>query len=208
VPTPRQAVTLFLIALILSSTLRAATPRSAVSGRVLSPDGQPVPGADVYAIHILDPSSGSGYIPTVTRTDAAGRFSYERIEDGLYTFTASSPDFARGALKRVTVPADGRLDGLEIVLQPGASISGRVVTPDGKPAAHATIHDLDSVQSTEADDEGRFHLGWIPLSDPFVTLQAVWQGYSGGAFQVPSGTRDLTLVLRPKRPTPPPPAMP
>jgi len=152
----------------------------------------------VFAIHILDPESGSSYVPTVTRADAAGRFSYEGIEDGLYTFTASSPDFARGVLKWVTVPADGRLDGLEIVLQLGASISGRVVTPDGKPAARATIHDLDSVQSTEADDEGRFHLGWIPLSYPFVTLQAVWQGLSGGAFQVPAGTTDLTVVVRPK----------
>ena len=181
-----------------AAVLTLRIPRSAASGRVLSPDGQPVPGADVFAIHILDPTSGSSYIPTVTRADAAGRFSYELIEDGLYTFAATSQDFARGALKEVTLPAGGRLDGLEVVLKPGATITGRVLTPDGKPAARAAVHDLDSVQSTEADAEGRFHLGWIPLSYPFVTLQAVWQGSSGGASQVPSGTKDLTVVLRPK----------
>jgi hypothetical protein len=181
-----------------AATLTLRVPRSAATGRVLSPEGKPVPGADVYAIHILDPSSGSGYIPTVTRADAAGRFSYDAIEDGLYTFTASSPDFASGVLKQVTVPAGGRLDGLEVVLKPGATITGRVVTPDGKPAARAAVHDLDSVQSTEADGDGRFRLGWIPLNYPFVSLQAVWQGSSGGASQVPSGTKDLVLVLRQK----------
>src|SRR6185369_1679583 len=138
-----------------AAVLTLRIPRSAASGRVLSPDGQPVPGAYVFAIHILDPTSGSSYIPTVTRADAAGRFSYELIEDGLYTFAATSQDFARGALKGVTVPAGGRLDGLEVVLKPGATITGRVLTPDGKPAARAAVHDLDSVQSTEADAEGR-----------------------------------------------------
>lgn len=184
-----------LIALTPSS---AASAKSSATGRVLSPDGEPVPGALVYAIHILDPSGDGAYPAKAVHADASGRFSYDSLDDGLYTFTAHSPDYARGIVKGVTVPPGGRIDDLEIVLERGEAITGQVITADGKPAAGARVESLELMRSTITDAEGLFRLAGIPRGTPRVGLIASREGYETAREITAPGASGVILVLAPK----------
>jgi len=182
---------------------------AAVSGRVVDDDGKPVAGAHVVARDVasffqLDDPKKDG-----AETDAEGRFTLAKVPAGSYRFVATDDTHAPGTSPPVTLDGMTRKDGIEIVLKPAATLSGRVVNADQTAAAYATVrvgpHDLGrmgpevagSMRQVVADQDGKFTLRGLPREALRVRAESdaaaskiVDVDLSGGA-----GPADLVLVL-------------
>ncbi len=164
-----------------------------VMGRVLA-DGslEPVVGAKVTLI------SPNG-IGTVARTgpvvtDENGRYEFNGVPAGAFMVLASHPDFVRSvsglkagflgdfmstrkeqdARRRDLQPGEVR-DAIDVVMQKGARVSGKVIDGKGAPVAGATVEFaskegtsamvrsvLGPVAPTQTDPDGRFQLVSVP----------------------------------------------
>lgn len=123
-------------------------PASRVLGRVVDAAGAPFPEARVQVI--AEAAGGSatfGLGPRAT-TGADGTFELEDVEPGPATVEATASGFKTFRLSGLMVPEGGTLEGVELVLEPGAVVSGTVFGPDGRPAIDATV-------SAEQPGDGR-----------------------------------------------------
>ncbi len=142
-----------------------------LSGRVVDGEGTPVEGAAVTAglfaaqgeplDHTRRPS------PVLVFTDANGRFEYPvALPSGEQPIAASAPGYATNSFVE---SFDGEPKELTITLTGGVTIEGRVVRPDGSPAAGASVALSDPEarwwdtfygprHGDYTDDEGRFEL--------------------------------------------------
>ena len=121
----------------------ALAPASRVAGVVLDPDRKPLAGADVTAL--IERRAGGGMVAMigryVTRTtsDAEGRFAFEDVAPGKVELTFAAPGMQQKKIAATEVVEGKDLDGLEVVMERGAWIVGRVLGPDGAPAAGADV---------------------------------------------------------------------
>lgn len=108
-------------------------PVIGISGRVENQDGLPVPGAKVELISSTYYSTGPQSV-----TDTEGRFRFESLpfQDFALEVTAAGYAFKRSEERKV---ATEDIDDIVIVLSPGASIEGRVVSPSGDGVADASL---------------------------------------------------------------------
>ncbi len=87
-------------------------------------------------------------------TDPAGAFHFPALPDGRYVMTARTRGFAwsETGFRMATVSASGDAR-FDIKLTPEASLSGRVVDPEGKPVAGITVQFRGT---TTTDEQGAF----------------------------------------------------
>jgi hypothetical protein len=125
-------------------------PTRRLSGRLVDANG-PVGG---LALSLVAPD------PTVQRTspatlidtpralaDSNGAFSFIGIAPGTYTLFVSRPASSQAspilwAAQTVTIGADADVQGLEVVLQPGARVGGQIVIETAKPFNNAQLSRL------------------------------------------------------------------
>jgi uncharacterized GH25 family protein/protocatechuate 3,4-dioxygenase beta subunit len=110
-------------------------PGAAVEGRVVSPSGRPVAGADV---RVIEAEEGRRFfrMPVVTRTDGDGRYRLEGVAPGARTFQADHKSY-RPAVRDLEVrPGENTLD---LSLEGGAEVRGRVVDEGGVPVPGARV---------------------------------------------------------------------
>ena len=113
-----------------------------VFGRVLGPRGEPIEGAMVSADIRVPYPDGSGSTSAGTgsdRTDADGGFEIEGLGEGLLHLTARADGYPAREVEGVTVGGDGHIGPIEIHLDVGAEVSGRVLAPDGSPVPGASV---------------------------------------------------------------------
>lgn len=142
----------------------ASETEATIAGRVLTPEGKAAAGAKVRLrpTHFLaDTAAGAiEEIATNTLTDAEGAFEFPDVFLGDYVLEAG--DGQREALSLASV--DGSRDVLEagaLVLQPSASVRGRILYPAGEPTgAYIRVFGLD--RRAKADSAGRFALEGLP----------------------------------------------
>lgn len=128
--------------------LRSAAMKS---GRVTAA-GKPVANA---LVRVAD---GGGFIEVLAKTDEAGRYSVADPNTWAATLTVQHPDFA---FVRVNA-GPARKFALDVALDPGVAIRGKVVAEDGKtPAANAEIR-VDGVRSATSADDGTFEIAHAP----------------------------------------------
>ncbi len=127
-------------------------PGSFAAGRVLDQDSRaPVAGARVSC----DDAAG-------TASGADGNFRLDGVPVGKAMLVARAPGYVREK-KRVTVPEKG-VEGVEILLAPGAMVAGTVRDAEGRPVEGAAIE-------FEATFEAPF-VGPVPVpveTDPVLT---------------------------------------
>lgn len=108
-------------------------PVIGVSGHVENQEGLPVPGAKVEFISATTYDGGPQSV-----TDADGRFRFESLpfQDFVLEVTADGYAFKQSEARKA---ATEDIDDIVIVLSPGASIEGRVVSPSGDGVADASL---------------------------------------------------------------------
>jgi hypothetical protein len=108
-----------------------------------------------------------GYIAERSaRTDDRGRFVFADVAPGDYRVRASLLGVHDGIDRILPVREGERIDGLELVLDFGRTISGRILTADdgAVPKVYVSVDPEDggSAADVEADPEGRFAVAGLP----------------------------------------------
>jgi protocatechuate 3,4-dioxygenase beta subunit len=139
-------------------TLRAGF---SVSGRVIDDKGNTISGAQVTTAGVWDlPGSGDR-----TETDARGRFTIAALAPGTHVLVASDGEHAPARSTPVVIESRP-VDGVELVMQAGGAIRGRVFDHAGVAAVFATVRVagdrgqaglVDSRQTT-TDKDGNFEI--------------------------------------------------
>lgn len=104
------------------------------------------------------------------------------MQPGLWHLTATAPGYELCSPVPVQVPG---LATAELVMVPGAAVSGVVHAPSGEPVSQARVHasgapdsSFDPVVETEQTNrEGAFELSGIRARN--ITMQASARGWSG-----------------------------
>jgi protocatechuate 3,4-dioxygenase beta subunit len=167
----------------------------AVEGRVIDEKGDPVPGATVCTY----PRERNQ-----TSTDEEGRFRLGQL-DPTKERTRVSALMQGYVTASVRIGPEDAATPLEIVLNRGSSVAGRVVTRDGAPVPGATVSvgyypASTGPLSTRTDETGSFSVDVVPQGS-----QSVWalrKGYAAGQehFELPDEgpqVNGIQIVLEP-----------
>lgn len=117
-----------------------------LTGRVSDPDGNPIAGAEVSAGRSFSVRSSSGgsltrvrvemmEAPRTARSGGDGAFELRGLAPGSVSVTVKAPGRATETVDPVLLERGARPDPVEIVLEPGATISGRIVRRTGEGAS-------------------------------------------------------------------------
>ena len=158
-------------------------------GRILDAERRPVVAAEVllqpqlteaeYALLGPPANPNQQALSRLTYTDRAGRYRFGGVMPGALLLGIKA---ARNGIHTMRIAAD-RVGALNITIPKGQSVTGRVVLPNGKPAAHAAIQYIvrcggDVPRFTKryglcylylaADAEGRFAIRGLPRHEGFT----------------------------------------
>src|SRR5947207_2778425 len=164
-------------------------PDARVAGQVIDALSRgPLPGATVVLTPIGPglPSATGGYTPQAV-TDANGQFVIQRLFSGRYRLQAQKPGFApltgRFEERTMDIAAGQSITGLELALQTGAVIAGRVVEASGRPLSGLTVSALRQAagpdgrtiattsQMAQTNGAGEFRLASLPEGN-YVVIAA------------------------------------
>ncbi len=174
----KAGIWLFVVLLLLGTTVYAQTFRGAINGTVTDPSGSVVPNAKVTVTEIATGVERS------TLTTSEGQFAFQDIPPGLYKVAITAPGFSRKTVDKIEVTA-GNIYTLPVGLVLGqettvVEVSADALSLDTTTAMQSTTIQTDLVQN-------------IPLNGrDFTQLIAVAPGYGGysvGGFGSLNGTR-------------------
>jgi protocatechuate 3,4-dioxygenase beta subunit len=140
------------------------SPGFVITGVVKDKEGQPIADASVTlnrSVVMMTGGRGGNGISVNTiesvrpqaETDFAGRFSFKGLSAGDYDVTISKSGFTRSVSNAVKA-GDGSAP-LSVVLNPGASIAGRLIQPSGLPVTGYAV----SARASTATQSGTMMLG-------------------------------------------------
>src|SRR5262245_61485760 len=101
----------------------------------------------------------SGGRRATARSEADGRFAFPPLPPGRGHLLAAADGFQPEERKELIVPAGG-VEGLELVLERGAVIEGRVLTAGGEPVEDARV--VCDAAASISDADGAYRLAGIP----------------------------------------------
>jgi hypothetical protein len=145
------------------------TGKGAISGMVINgKTHEPIKKAKVMI-------NGAASLSAVT--DGGGNFSFRALPAGMYWIMANHADFSQGG-RRAQMAANVNLadgeekTGVEIALQPGASIAGKVVNEDDQPVPNCSVtatragtrqlrQGFGMSVSGSTDSDGNYHIHGI-----------------------------------------------
>lgn len=163
-----------------------------VAGRVVDQDGRPVGGAQVRLATLsrveLREHHGS--------TGIDGAFLLAPVAAGRYGLEATASGFAAAKRSEPVTVVDGAVEGLEIVLRRGASVSGKVLglSAEELAAVAVTAHgEAGEQRAASLDSEGRFEVRNLPPGD-WLLRASLWQAQRQVEARVPIAPDDLQLV--------------
>jgi hypothetical protein len=169
-------------------------PAAAVAGSVevrVTAGPEPLGGASVRLYAAADGAPGRWRRAGEATTDRAG-VAVLAARPGPYLAVARAPGLAPGRAE-VFLPADARRERAEIVLEPPATLEGRVRTPAGEPVAGARALAVPIVSAWPGFD--------APAAPPEET--AVAETDATGTFRLPGltpGVHSLSLDAPGRRP--------
>jgi protocatechuate 3,4-dioxygenase beta subunit len=175
---------------LLITVTRGAT----ASGRVLGPEGRPVPGANVL-LQPGRPEDEDWSLPQDSKpfevlSGPEGRFLLSHLAAGRYGLQVIRDGFAPARIAGLEIPADSRTVDLgDVRMEASAAIEGRVLDERGRPLSGAqvglalptAIHGIGRPSRVETGPDGSFQLHdlvrgerydlWVQ-ADGFVPRQA------------------------------------
>ena len=130
------------------------TRTARIAGIVLSPDGEPVSGAEIRASTESVDSRGDS-----AQSDAEGRFLLESVGPGPIALEALANEWAPSVKQRVELQPGDDLTEHTLHLTEGGAVTGKVYDKNGAPDASRTIvvqSDFGNSQEAQSDADGRF----------------------------------------------------
>ncbi|MDP6989701.1 MAG: carboxypeptidase-like regulatory domain-containing protein, partial [Planctomycetota bacterium] len=136
-----------------------------VSGTVYTPEGVPAADATVF-VGAEGPGwkhqvSGAPDLPSAT-TDGDGAFTLEGVLPGQVEVQGRAEGFATSVSALVDLRPREHVEGVELFLTAGGTLTGEVIGDDERPAASATIQLVHmgefEIRFTTTDSEGLFRL--------------------------------------------------
>lgn len=167
-----------------------------IAGRVLGPEDEPVAGARVHASPAARALGAATHArwPDHVRSDADGGFVLRGVSAGEWVVRAQVVD---GATPDVVASAGER--EVELRLDATGALRGRVVGPDGEPAAariRAMREGGGGAGEGRAGTDGTFQILRLPAGSYSVLAQSDTAGYGRGTAEVEGGrTADLEIRL-------------
>ncbi len=174
-----------------------------IEGRVVSPDGHPVAGAEVFY------GSGRRYANAIPpfKTDAQGRFTIGVAPGTLSTLTAQATGFGPALLP---IRGGAEPSRVQLTLPRSRVLRGRVVNPEGKPIAGASLSVAWSGPESSAaahrgnealarglttDADGRFT--WTDAPDRGISASVWAEGFAAKDIVTLAPDVDHRIVLIP-----------
>ncbi|HEX3529303.1 MAG TPA: carboxypeptidase-like regulatory domain-containing protein [Thermoanaerobaculia bacterium] len=188
----------------LDLTLR---PALRLAGTVVDPDGEPVRGAYLLA----RPDDGKEHIETyrpcatgekTDPTDAEGRFTLTPLATGSYDLTVAAEGVQTRHLRKITV-VPGPPDSLRIVLEHGATFTGKVTDSQGQPVPEAWVTASGPKYDTAsalAHADGSYRMTGVETGSVLVAANHPGFEETRLTVDVADGETALDLVLFPKAP--------
>ncbi|HET6203599.1 MAG TPA: carboxypeptidase-like regulatory domain-containing protein [Planctomycetota bacterium] len=186
---------------------------SSVTGRVVDRAGEGVAAARVRAYPILDFAGAPSlaFSPYgCALADREGFFRVESLGAGGHRVSAEAPGFGSPGSLQLQVPAGGTIDGVELVLDAGRALAGKVMDREGSPLPDASVTaELDlsafarrtgerrmlaSRQSVRTSADGSFRMGGFG-DGPFVVEASHPEHGSIRIEGVEPGREDLEIRL-------------
>jgi protocatechuate 3,4-dioxygenase beta subunit len=175
-------------------------PGLIIRGTVLDPTGRPAPGVVVEASPAARGGRGIAFRESAetARSGDDGAFTVAGLEPGQYVLAASAED---GATAREVVEA-GAEEPVELRLEGGGAISGRVVSEDGSPVSGASVAGFGGsdvqLEPVPVDGSGAFTMLKVAPGQYRVWATAEGWAQAQGQAVVESG-RTATVELTLKR---------
>lgn len=166
----------------LRVTLR---PARSLTGRVVDREGRPIPGVIVSAaetreLQMADESQTGSSSRSAGETDSEGRFVTRDLEPGTFHLTFQAAGFRPEVVRGLTIREEEDPAPLEVVLERGAVLSGRVADSRGRPAAGLRIFVLSLERADpllpsdsweETDAEGRYRIAGLATGRNRIGVQ-------------------------------------
>jgi hypothetical protein len=147
-------------------------------------------------------TSGAAAPRSKAVTDKEGHFSFSNVSPGRYivgvqrdgylvpgltlpaSTVQSAPSDSTAMVVSVNVGSSEHVRGLTYYLTPGATISGRILDPLGRPSAVADVYALrlayhegrpilSPVKATSSNDRGEYRIYWLEAGDYIVRAEKV-----------------------------------
>jgi hypothetical protein len=169
------------------------SPEGVIAGRVLCAEsGEPIGSARIVR---------AGEV--LARTDEKGSFQVRKLEPGPYEWIEVHHDeYAPSSLDTVTLGSGERVDGIEVRLQKGVRVEGRVETSDGgAPVAGAQVRAFSSgtrpgcLREGVTSADGSFSLSGMPQAEYSVSVRASEHLELDTRAQVPGGQAEWTFAM-------------
>jgi hypothetical protein len=176
-------------------------PGQAIAGRVVTMTGAPVPGASIELVKAHPPFER----PLVAATGSDGRFLLEGLLPAQFRLVVTAAGLA-GSSQQLRLTGD--LPSLEIRLHPEATVRGRVLTADHRPADGANVNlqvapapgSAAAVREfTITGADGTFTAGGLPSGELTVRAQHPLHGLavSRGQKLAEAEPKSISLALDP-----------
>jgi protocatechuate 3,4-dioxygenase beta subunit len=149
---------------------------NAIVGHISTPEGRDLKGAIVLAV-MSDAPRGETPRQSTTTTGPDGTFRMEGIDPGTYRVSARATGYAPAESEPVRVSDEQPEPRVDLTLERGWLMRGRVVDPGGQPVAGATVvvAPPGAAESgfvpTRTDNSGRFRIT-APVDGP-VNVAAI-----------------------------------
>ena len=206
----------------------ALAPTARLEVQVRDPEGAPVADAEVRLLPSRDGGAfgGSGGFEafgvgggTRATTDEAGRAELSVQTEGRYRLVVEAAGFPPKTVEGVRPARGAEAPRVEVALEPGRILTGRVVDADRQPVAGADVWlrlvGAEAVpfsgfllaagpsdDGVTTDDEGRFRIGGLPDDGGPKAVHAVVlaraPGVGEGLLAWTPDLRDPVVVLRPR----------
>lgn len=186
--------------------IRLSLPRS-LAGRVIDPQGEPIANASVSQLETASAPDGSNVMRSLgekARTDEEGRFVLSRVKPGSIQLHVSAFGYRGRDTQGIRIPEEGEAAPVEITLEPGTSLQGRVLDSRDLPVPHASVHARGSGREGQAffkgsastDEEGRYELVDLEPGPYEIEAFVFEQGRSArAAVEIQPGRNQLDLRL-------------
>ena len=186
--------------------IRLSLPRS-LAGRVIDVQGEPIANASVTQMETTSVPDGTRFMQSVrdqARTDEDGRFVLSRVKPGTVQLRVSALGYRTRDMQGIRVPEEGEAAQVEITLEPGTSLQGRVLDSRDLPIPRASVQARSAAREGQAffggsastDEEGRYELVDLEPGPYEIQVFVFEKGRSTrAAVEIQPGSNRLDLRL-------------